>query len=85
LLLEVSWEEMEQIRPKMETLMITAATQTFEMDELQALKDFLDSDAGARAMLKTGEFTHFVHANAGSMIQELNERISTRVEMELLK
>lgn len=83
-LIDIVWEEMEQIRPKLETLMITAATQTFEMDELQALTDFLDSDAGARAMLKTGQFTQIFLANAGTAIQELNERISTRVEAELL-
>lgn len=65
--------------------MVNAATQIFELDEIQALKNLLDTDAGARAMLKSGAFTQAVYANAGAMFQELNERISTRVEAELLK
>ena len=78
-------EEMERMRPKMEALMITAATQTFKLDEIQALKSFLDTDAGARAMLKSGTFTQVFYTSSGTMLQELYERIATRVETELLE
>ena len=78
-------EEVARIRPKLEALMITAATQTFELDEIQALKSLLDTDAGARAMLKSGTFTQVFYANAGTVLPELYERISDRVETELLE
>ena len=78
-------EEMARMRPKMEALMVTAAIQTFELDEIQALKDFLDTDAGSRAMLKSGAFTQAFYVNSGAMLQELYERIATRVETELLE
>lgn len=84
-ILTIVLEEMTRMRPKMEALMVAAATQTFELDEIQALKNFLDTDAGARAMLKSAAFTQAVYANAGSMFQELSGRISTRVEAVLLK
>ena len=78
-------EEMARMRPKMEALMVDAATQTFELDEIQALKSFLDTDAGSRAMLKSGAFTQAFYVNSGTMLQELYERIATRVETELLE
>ena len=78
-------EEMARIRPKMEALMITAATQTFELDEIQALKAFIDTDAGARAMLKTATLTQAIYDNAGTMFQDLYGRIASRVETEILE
>lgn len=83
-LVNIASEEMQRIRPTLTSHMVTAVIQTFELDEIQALQNFLDTDAGARAHLKSAAFVQAFYANAQSLLQEASERVSTRVVAELL-
>ncbi len=81
--LEIVVDEMTAFRPQMETAMITAAAQSFTIEEIAALNEFYSSPLGASAM---GKMTPYMQAAMGEMgpgMQAMQGRIMQRVQEEL--
>jgi hypothetical protein len=76
-------EEMNVFRPEMEAAMISAAAESFTIDEIQALNDFYSSPLGASAMGKMTPYMQSAMATMGPGMQEMQGRIMQRVQEEL--
>lgn len=76
-------QELDRIRPHMERLMITSATETYSLEEVQALIAFCDTEIGASAMSKSGRFMQIFNAGAGPQFKRLLVRLGERIEAEL--
>jgi hypothetical protein len=67
---------MNDIRPRMEELMITSTAETFSVDELQALIDFYGSEHGANIMTKMQPLMTSVMGQLGPDMQALQANVT---------
>lgn len=82
-LVNIVTEELENIRPEMETAMIAGAAQAFSVDEINALTDFYNSPLGASAMGKMTPYMQQTIGALGPSMQQMQGRIVQRVQTEL--
>ena len=80
---QIVLEELHRLRPQLESLMVDAAIETFSLEEIQALNDFLNTEFGASATLKMDSYVQSFNAGFAPMSRELFERVSSRVDSEL--
>jgi len=76
-------EELQILRPRMETVMIETAAQTFSLSELNALKAFYETPDGRSAMLKVQPFFTTTMGNIAPELQAVQRRIAERAQKEL--
>ncbi|MGJ8615398.1 MAG: DUF2059 domain-containing protein [Sulfitobacter sp.] len=72
-------EAMNDLRPRMEELMISGSAETFNTDELQALIDFYGSEHGAAIMTKMTPFMTNVMGKLGPEMQTLQAKITPQI------
>ena len=78
-------EEMDRLRPQLETLMMNAAIETYTLEEIQAFIEFYGSEFGASAMMKAGKMMRSFNAGAAPLFQQLFERLGARIDAEFSK
>ncbi len=76
-------EEMAALRPELEAAMVTAAVDTFSLEEILALEAFYNTPEGASVMTKMQPFMANTFAMIGPQMQEAQIRIGQRVMTEL--
>ena len=76
-------EEMAALRPELEAAMVTAAVDTFSLEEILALEAFYNTPEGASVMTKMQPFMANTFAMIGPQMQEARIRIGQRVMTEL--
>ena len=76
-------EELDRLRPQFETLMTNAVIETYSLEEIQALNEFLDTNVGASAMMKSGTMMRTFNAGAAPLFQQFFERLGARIKAEL--
>lgn len=84
-LTHIVYEEIKRLRPKLETAMADAALETYSLEEIQAFMDFLNTEYGAKAMVKTGKMQRVFSANSSQLLQQLFQRLGTRIDKEIPK
>ena len=72
-------EAMQDLRPRMEELMISGAAEMFSPDEINALIDFYRSEHGAAVMTKTTPFMTSVMAQLGPEMMALQAKIGPEI------
>lgn len=70
---------MNELRPKMEELMISSLDDSFSMGELQALIDFYSSEHGASVMTKMAPFMASVMGQLQPEMQALQLKVSPEI------
>lgn len=78
-------EEISRLRPKLEAAMANSALETYSLDEIEAFVGFLNTEIGARAMAKAGKMQRLFLSKSTPLLQQLFQRIGTRVDKELPK
>ncbi len=76
-------EELQRMRPQLEGLLTTAVSETLTLEEIQAFNDFLNTELGASVMLKSNLLMQSFAADAGPLLNQMFERLGTRLESEL--
>ena len=76
-------EELDRIRPELETVMVNAAIDTYTVEELQALSEFYDTALGASAMMKADRFAQSFSIGIAPLFQQLFERLDAQIEAEI--
>ncbi len=76
---EVLSTAMNDLRPRMEQLMISGSAETFSTDELQALIDFYGSEHGAAIMTKMNPFMTSIMAELGPEMQALQAKVTPQI------
>lgn len=74
-------EAMNDLRPRLEELMISSSSDTFSAEELQALIDFYSSEHGASVMTKMTPFM----ANVMGQLQPEMQALQLKVGPEIAK
>ena len=82
-LTRIGQEELHRIRPQLDTLMINALIETYSLEEIQALNDFYETEAGESAMSKSGSFMQSFNAGFAPMFRQALERLGARIKAEL--
>ena len=72
-------EAMQDMRPRMEELMVTGTAETFSAEEINALIDFYGSEHGAAVMSKMTPFMISVMAELGPEMTALQAQIGPEV------
>ena len=80
---QIVQQELDRIRPQMETLMTDAAIETYSLEEMQALNAFYDTEFGASAAAKTGSFMQSFNAGAAPVFRQMLKRVADRIAAEL--
>jgi hypothetical protein len=76
-------EEMAGLRPALEAAMVSAAVDTFSLEEILALEAFYNTPEGASVMAKMQPFMASAMGRIGPEMQEAQIRIGQRVMTEL--
>jgi hypothetical protein len=76
-------EEMETLRPALEAAMVSAAVETFSLEEILALEAFYNTPEGASVMAKMQPYMASAMGAIGPEMQEAQMRIGTRLMTEL--
>ena len=76
---EVMSAAMNEMRPRMQELMVSGSAQTFSTDELQALIDFYGSEHGAAIMTKMTPFMTNVMGQMAPEMQALQATITPQI------
>lgn len=76
-------EEMAALRPDLEAAMVTAAIETFTLEEVEALEAFYNTEEGASVMSKMQPFMATTMTLVGPQMQAAQARIGQRVMTEL--
>ena len=82
-LVKIVTEELNTIRPQMETAMIEGAAQAFTIDEINALNDFYNSEIGGSAMGKMTPYMQSTMGSLGPAIQSMQQNIARRAQEAL--
>lgn len=80
---QILLEELNRLRPQLETLMIEITIKIYTLEEIQALIEFNGSEYGASTMMKIGEMMRSFTVEATPLFQQLLERLGDRIEAEL--
>ncbi len=72
-------EAMNDIRPRMEALLISSTAETFSVDELQALIDFYVSEHGATIMTKMQPLMASVMGELAPDMQALQAKVGPEI------
>jgi hypothetical protein len=80
---EIVADELDTIRPVMETAMIEGMSETFTLEEINALAEFYASDVGASAMSKMNPYMAETMQSLGPAFQEMQARLAQRVQEEM--
>ncbi len=75
---------LNNLRPRLEELMISGSAETFSTDELQALIDFYRSEHGATIMTKMTPFMTNVMVKLGPEMQAMQQQIMSQT-LEMLQ
>ena len=78
-------EELDRLRPQLETLMVKATIETYSLEEVHAFIEFYNSEIGASAMMKVGKMMMSFNQNAVPLFRQLFERLEARIGEELSK
>ncbi len=70
---------MNDLRPRLEALMISSSADTFSADELQALIDFYSSEHGAAVMTKMTPFMADVMGKLQPEMQALQLKVGPEI------
>ena len=76
-------EELDRLRPQLETLMIEATIETYSLEEVHAIIEFYSSEVGASAMMKIGKMMASFNQGAVPLFRQLFERLGARIGEEL--
>lgn len=76
-------EELESIRPEMRQAMIEGISQTFTLEEINALNAFYSSEVGASAMAKMNPYMQRTMARLGPSFQRMQVNLASRLQAEL--
>ena len=72
-------DAMNDIRPRMEALMISGSAEVFSVEELRALIDFYGSEHGASVMTKMTPFMTNVMGRLAPEMQALQQKITPQL------
>ncbi len=78
-------EELDRIRPQVESLMTKAVIETFTLEEVRALNAFYDTEPGASATVKSGKILRSFNAGAAPVLMGMFKRLGERVKAEFPK
>jgi hypothetical protein len=76
-------EEMATLRPALEAAMVSAAVETFTLEEILALEAFYNTPEGAAVMAKMQPYMASAMGRIGPEMQAAQMRITQRVMIEL--
>jgi hypothetical protein len=76
-------EEFSGVRPEIEGAMVTAAAETFTLEELDALNAFYGSEEGRSIAAKTAPFMQTFYDEITPTLSETQQRIAARAQETL--
>ena len=82
-LVAIITDELNTVRPAMETAMIEGASQAFSIEEIEAMTEFYNSPLGASAMGKMTPYMQQTMGALGPELQQMQQNIIQRVQAEL--